>query len=320
MHKHIIGIDIGGTMIKGALFDRQGVLIKKESVPTADEGGQEQFIETIVSLAAILGSAVPAVASIGIGIAGVLDAKRTTLLESPNLPRLHELQLKQMLESKISVPVLLENDANCAALGELWAGAGRGVSNFLFFTLGTGIGSGLILNGRLWTGEQGKAGEFGHIIVNPLGALCACGKQGCLEAHASGSAITRMACEALARGDASSLQSLYRESSDALTPERIYLEARNGDVLCNAVYREAAQYLAIGIANVNNLLDIHTFIIGGGVSKAMHLVETYLLEEVTKRVFEVSRERIRISVSQLGNDAGVYGAGYMALHGLSQQE
>jgi glucokinase len=277
-------------------------------------------LQNIIRLARHLSSASIAPSAVGIGIAGVLDSRRTTLLESPNLPQLHNAPLKELLESELRIPVLLENDANCGALGELWAGAGRALDNFLFFTIGTGIGAGLILNGRLWSGENGKAGEFGHVIVNPSGAQCACGRHGCLEAHASGSAITRLAREGLAQGRQTSLQSLLHDRPDAVTPESVYHEAVKGDRFCLDIFHEAARFLAIGIANVNNLLDIHSFIIGGGVSKALHLVEGYLLNETRQRVFGVSKERIHVSLTKLGNDAGIYGAGYVARELLALPE
>jgi len=308
----VIGIDIGGTMIKGGLFDHQGACLQKNSIQTNVSLGIDCVIQNIIRLVRLLSTGARPPAAVGIGVAGVLDRARTTLLESPNLPQLHDIKLKKLLESEIHIPVVLENDANCAALGELWAGAGKNLDNFLFFTIGTGVGSGLILNGRLWMGEQGKAGEFGHLIVNPSGAHCACGKQGCLEAHASGSAITRLALEALTRGQESSLQTLFHVHQKSLTPELIYKEAAKGDSLCRSIYREAARFLAIGMSNVNNLLDIHHFIIGGGVSKALHLVEEYLLNETRQQVFSVSRDKIKISIASLGNDAGIYGAGYIA--------
>lgn len=318
MQQTIIGIDIGGTMIKGGLFDRQGVCLQKKSIPTDVSMGINRLMQNIITLVHLLTSDDRPPAVVGIGIAGILDRTRTILLESPNLPQLHDFKLKEMLEPELNIPVVLENDANCAALGELWAGAGRDLENFLFFTIGTGIGSGLILNGRLWPGEYGKAGEFGHVIVNPSGAQCACGKQGCLEAHASGSAITLLAQEALARGKPSSLQARFHDRPGELSPEIIYNEAQKGDLLCLAIYREAARFLAIGMSNVNNLLDIHHFIIGGGVSKAFHLLEDFLLNETRQRVFGVSRDKITISIATLGNAAGIYGAGYVASEFLTQ--
>ncbi len=299
-------------MIKGALFDSQATLLHKDSVETHAEKGETELIDSLVTLVNLLQKENTQSASIGIGIAGVIDSKKTTLLESPNLPHLHNFQLKKLLEAELHIPVFLENDANCAALGELWSGAGKGLENFLFFTLGTGIGSGLILNGSLWSGEQSKAGEFGHLIVQPNGAQCGCGNTGCLEAHASGTAIIRMAREALSAGRYSSLKSIYDDNPDLLTPETIYLEAKKGDALSLEVYHEAARYLAIGIADVNYLLDIHHFIVGGGVSKGFDIMRDIVLAQACERVFTVSSDKIRIHLSRLGNDAGIFGAGYLA--------
>lgn len=311
MDNYFIGIDVGGTMIKGALFDSRGKLIKKDSVAT-QANKEERFFENIVSLIHLLQKGKGHVAALGIGLPGVLDKERETLIESPNLPNLHNVQIKKRLTTALDIPVFFENDANIAALGELWTGAGKGLTNFLLCTLGTGIGSGLILNGNLWTGEEGKAGEFGHMIVNPDGARCACGKRGCLEAHSSGTAITRMAKEALKSNRPSSLLNLYKGKPETLTPKIIYNEAKKGDALCLEIYMEAARYLAIGISSVNNLLDLHYFIVGGGVSKAFDIFENFLLQEIRKRVFTVSKDKIRILVSKLGNDAGIFGAGYLA--------
>jgi len=319
MNTNIAGIDIGGTMMKGALFDSRGHLLNKEKIPTHPEHGEDAFIANIVSFVKKLQLEHSAAASLGIGIAGVIDKKRETLLESPNLPLFKNFTLKKLLETKLHIPVFLENDANCAALGELWAGEGKGLDSFLLLTLGTGIGSGLILNGQLLTGEVGKAGECGHIVVNPDGARCACGKTGCLEAHSSGTAIVRMARSALESGETTVLSSYYPARVSELTPKIIFDEALKGDRLCRQIYFDAARFLAIGISNINNILDIHHFIIGGGVSKAFHLFEETLLSEVKKNVFEISRNAISIVISKLGNDAGVYGAGYLAAQNNDRQ-
>jgi glucokinase len=312
MSDYFIGIDVGGTMIKGALFDQDGSLVAKEEIPTLGDKGPEAFIDNLVSLADLLQGPKNKALGMGIGIAGLLDKERRTLLESPNLPLLNNLPLKQNLESRLDLPVSIENDANAAALGELWAGDCKGLKNFLLLTLGTGIGGGLILDGKLWTGELGKASEFGHVIVEPGGARCGCGKQGCLEAYSSGSAMVRIARQALDKGENSTLQVIYRQNPDDITPKAIYTEARNGDELSNTIFREAAIHLARAIANVNNLLDIHTFIIGGGVSKASHIFHAGLIQDVQQLVFSSSKDNIRVIISKLGNDAGVFGAGYLA--------
>lgn len=304
----VIGIDVGGTMIKAGLFDGSGTLLKKDELPTG--AGPDELCENIAALAGRLQTDTTGATAVGIGIAGLLDAGRHVLIESPNLPRLRQLPLRETLQQKLSLPVHLENDANAAALGELWAGQGRGLDNFLLLTLGTGIGSGLILNGRLWTGELGKAGEFGHTVVDPAGPQCACGRRGCVEACASGSALVRMAREAIARGDDTTLAGTPPEE---LTPKAIYTAAHNGDAVARELFQIAARHLATAIANVNNLLDIHTFIIGGGVSKAASIFQAGLLEHIRHNVFAASRDKIRVVISELGNDAGIFGAAFLAL-------
>jgi len=317
MVPYVIGVDIGGTMIKGGLFDAQGTLCSKFAVPTGQEAEHQGVLHSLLSLIRHLASELAYVPPVGIGIAGVLDPNRTTLLESPNLKRLSGLKLADLTCAELSVPVFLENDANCAALGELWAGSGKKLDNFLLYTIGTGIGGGLILNRKLWIGEQGKAGEFGHMIVNPEGAGCACGKQGCLEAEASGSAIIRRAREAVLAGTIPSLQEYGSQPSATITPEQVYHAAAHGDVVCLQILRSCADYLAIAMSNVNSFLDIHHFIIGGGVAPALQLVFDYLLDHTCDRVFSISKEHITIQMAALGNDAGIYGAGFLALQKTS---
>jgi len=311
--KYIIGIDIGGTIIKGALFTAEGNLVQAASIETQAYQGTEKVLKNLLSLVNSLKEKERGCSAIGIGVAGVLDAKKERLLQSPNLKNLENINLKHFLVESVKLPAYLENDANAAALGEKWAGAGRNIENFLLITLGTGIGGGLVLHGDLWSGEHGKAGEFGHMIVEQGGAACACGKKGCLEAYSSGEAISRMAREALQSGACSSLKNLSSGNYDIIDAEMVYHAAQNGDAVAVEVYKRAAQYLAIGIANVNNLLDIHHIIIGGGVSKAFNLFAAVLIEEVKKQVFRISQDRIMIVPSQLGSEAGIYGAAYLAL-------
>jgi glucokinase len=311
--KHIIGIDIGGTIIKGAVFTVEGKLVQASSIETQAYQGTERALSNLSSLVNALQEKGGGCSAIGIGVAGVLDAKKELLLQSPNLKNLENINLKNFLAEAVHLPVYLENDANAAALGEKWAGAGRDIENFLLITLGTGIGGGLVLNGDLWTGENGKAGEFGHMIVEQGGEPCACGKKGCLEAYSSGEAISRMAREALQSGACSSLKNLSAGSPDNIDAEMVYHAAQNGDTVATEIYRQVARYLATGVANVNNLLDIHHIILGGGVSKAFNLFAAVLIEEVKKQVFRISQDIIMIVPSQLGSEAGIYGAAYLAL-------
>jgi len=297
--------------MKAGLFNARGELLRRETLETLQSLDESDFFAKAAALANSLRAA--GVTAVGIGLAGVLDRQRTTLVQSPNLPRLHNVPVAQTLAAELGLPVMLDNDANCAALGELWQGAAQGLQSFLLVTLGTGVGAGLVLNGSLWRGDEGKAGEFGHMVIDSGGPPCGCGKQGCLETRCSGSAVVRMFREALAAGRPSALASAPGAGLDDLTPEAIYHAARQGDGLSRDVYRAAADALAIGLANVNNLLDIHTFMVGGGVGRALDLMEPDLLAGIRRRVYPLSRPRIKILPSLLGNDAGIYGAGYLAL-------
>jgi glucokinase len=321
MQNYVLGIDIGGTIIKGALFNSEGQLLETSSIGTQESQGKEKILGNLLSLVNSLQKKAKKVSAIGIGVAGILDAEKEVLLQSPNLKNLENAHIKNFLTEALRIPVYLENDANAAALGEKWAGAGKNIENFLCITLGTGIGGGLILRNELWSGENGKAGEFGHMIVAHRGVSCACGKNGCLEAYSSGEAISRMARKTLQSGVCSSLKNLSGGDFNNIDAEMVYHAARNGDTVAIEIYKQAAAYLAVGIANVNNLLDIHYVILGGGVSKAFDVFAPFLLEEIKKQVFIISRERIVVVPSALGSAAGIYGAGYLALQraGLSEK-
>lgn len=320
MSQFVIGLDIGGTLIKGGLFDLTGSLLAKASQPTDSEKGLNGFLDSVLTLVDQLSRNLPQRPIIGIGVAGILDFSRTILIESPNLQFLNGIALRNLLMHYLSTPILLENDANCAALGELWVGSGKELDSFLLYTIGTGIGGGLVLNRKLWTGEKGKAGEFGHMIVNPNGALCKCGKKGCLEAEASGSAIVRLALDALRSGSSTRLRHCVKDKSDFVTPEQVYNVAREGDPLCLNILCQCAEYLAVAMSNVNNLLDIHHFIIGGGVGTAMSIVQEHLVAQMQRMVFSPSKGSIRLLMAYLGNDAGMYGAGFLARQFIEEQQ
>lgn len=321
MQNYVLGIDVGGTIIKGALFNSEGQLLETSSIGTQESQGKEKILGNLLSLVNSLQEKAKKVSAIGIGVAGILDVEKEVLLQSPNLKNLENAHIKNFLAEALRIPVYLENDANAAALGEKWAGAGKNIENFLCITLGTGIGCGLILHNELWSGENGKAGEFGHMIVAHRGVPCACGKNGCLEAYSSGEAISRMARTRLQSGAYSSLKNLSGGDFNTINAEMVYRAARNGDTVAIEIFKQAATYLAVGIANVNNLLDIHYVILGGGVSNAFDVFAPFLLEEIKKQVFIISRERIAVVPSALGSAAGIYGAGYLALQkaGLSEK-
>jgi glucokinase len=307
----VIGIDLGGSYIKGAALDLTGKILSEGKIETEVAGGQERVLENVTRLIADLRkmSGAQSLIGVGLGVPGALDFKEGRIIQSPNFPGWDDFPIRSKVEKAVNVPVLLENDANAAAMGERWVGAAQNVDHFLLITLGTGVGGGLVLDGKLWTGETGKAGEVGHMKITPDGPLCGCGSTGCLEVYASSTALVRMAQEEWSRAHSGVPPAAWITSSGLADA------AEKHDPIAEAVFRKMAYYLGIGIANVANLLDIHHFILSGGVSNAFHLFEEPLRQEVARRAFGMTPQealkRIVIRRALLGESAGMIGAGHL---------
>jgi glucokinase len=212
------------------------------------------------------------------------------------------------LESELDWPVVLENDANAAAIGEMWRGAGQGHRALICVTLGTGVGGGIILDGKLWRGADGSAGEIGHIGVDPFaGVACMCGSRGCLEVYASATAIVRMTREARPRYPNSILH-----NTEDLTSAKIYQAGREGDELAIEVFRRMGVYLGIGLASLINVLNPEIVVIGGGLSNGWELFEKHMHQQVLERAFPIPARRVKIVRAQCGDDAGLLGAARLA--------
>ena len=321
-----IGVDLGGTAIKSLAVTERGQVLVRASRPTEVSAGQARVVKNLAAAihdlqaqlrqtASLRGSPPESVfvSTVGVGVPGVLDVERGVVIASPNFPGWEGVPLRDRLQEACGQPVLIENDANAAALGEQWLGAAKGERNFLFITVGTGIGGGVVLDGTLWRGPGGRAGEFGHLKVVPEGELCGCGSRGCLERYANAAALERYALEALEKEGAGPLRALAMDRPEALDPAMIAQAAREGDAAARSVYRQLAVYLGMGIADVVNLLDLHCFIIGGGISEALDLFSPWLREEVAKRIYGLSIDAITIREAQCGNDAGGLGAASLAL-------
>jgi glucokinase len=268
------GFDIGGTQIKFGLVDREGRLVRKGKVrsPEAIEDILATLEETWRSLKR---SAPGPVRSCGFGIAGFYSTRERKILQSPNYPGLNGYPILPALRKFIDVPVRLGNDANMAAFGEFKHGAGRGVRSLVLFTVGTGIGGGIILDGKLWEGEGGYAGELGHITVNPGGDVCGCGRRGCLETEASAPRLVRH----------------YQDLSgrkDVADSRQIYLLAKAGDAAALESFRRCAYYLGIGLGIVINLLNPEKILIGGGVVSAGKYLLGPAVEETRRRSHRIS--------------------------------
>jgi len=309
-----VGVDLGGTTIKIGLCNDLGELLRTYEGPTETELGTDRILDNI---AAYVHSLVPPgtpeweqVQGIGIGIAGFLDIPGGIIKFSANLP-FRQVPVKHIMQEKLGKPVKINNDANVAALGEVWGGAGRGVQNCVCYTLGTGVGGGIIVNGRLIEGFNGMAGELGHMAVVPdLEAIqCGCGQMGCLETVSSATGIIRMANDAVARGDRTSLSLV-----DKIMAKDVFDAAKAGDEVSQRIVSRAAFYLGKSMAAMAVIVNPQRFIIGGGVSKAGEYLFEQIRETFEKFSTDTAKEGVDIVPAELGNNAGVVGAAGLFLY------
>ena len=308
----VLAVDIGGTKIMTAIITADGKMLAKDTCPTLADEGRPAVIERlfaaidgILSQNGILPSGL---GGIGIAAAGIIDSGRGLITVSPNLPGWHDVPLKDIVSEKFRVGVFLVNDACGAALGEHRFGAGRGVNNLILLTLGTGIGGGIIINGELYDGVSGSAGEIGHMIVDVNGPECGCGNRGCLEAFASGRAVARDAVERINNGEKSSLVGMSSGDIESITAEQVGAAARDGDALALDIFSRASGYLGAGMVSLVNIFNPEMLILGGGMAKLDTLFVNPAQRMVAERAFSVSAQAVSIVTAQLGNEAGVYGA------------
>ncbi len=280
-HNLVFAADLGGTSLRAALIDKNGKIhfrLRRDTPRTA-----ESPTEIVDLLLAVTRECEAESARLGrrvesgcVVVPGTVDAQNQMVVDPTNIPSLYEFPLKEALEKKLAWPVTLENDANAAAIGEMWQGAGRGFRTLICITLGTGVGGGIILDGKLWRGVDGSAGEIGHVSVDPFGGIsCKCGNQGCLEVYASATAIRRMANEARPRYPHSELFAKERLEAD-----EIYEAGMRGDELAREVFGLAGMYLGIALANLVNLINPELIVIGGGVASGWKLFEAQMFEQL----------------------------------------
>ncbi|GKS12072.1 glucokinase [Paenibacillus chitinolyticus] len=309
-----VGVDLGGTSIKVGLCDEQGKLIQTYEGPTGTEHGPDFVLDRIVEYVHRIVDESPyeweQVAGIGAGIAGFMDIPTGFVELSPNLGW-RNIAVKKTLEEKLGKTVKIDNDANVAALGEAWGGAGRGIPNLVCYTLGTGVGGGIIINGKIYQGFNGMAGELGHMSVVPdIEAIaCNCGQSGCLETVSSATGIVRMANDAKERGDRTSLALIEK-----ITAKDVFDAAKSGDEVAVRIVNRAAYYIGKSMAAVAVTVNPQRFIIGGGVSKAGEILFNPIRETFRKLTPERAYTGVEIVPATLGNDAGVVGAAGLNLH------
>ena len=311
-----IGIDVGGTNLKAGLVDESGLILATHSIKVAQVDDADSLAWTLVSLTQELcraaGVSLEQVISVGVGVPGTVEIRSGTILYTCNLP-LKNVPLRKLFHRYLATPLYIENDANCAALAEYFVGAGRGSKRFITVTLGTGIGGGIVHNGKIFHGANGMAGEVGHMTIVYGGEPCPCGRRGCWERYASAQALKRMTAQAVAEHSDSVLAAVVRENGGHISGRSAFEAMRRGDQTGKAVCEQYIDYLAAGIINLVNIFQPDTLAIGGGVSNED---DRYLLDPLRRRVeresIPCSRDKMtKIVKAELGNRAGIIGAAFL---------
>ncbi|GIO87454.1 glucokinase [Paenibacillus faecis] len=306
--KIYIGVDLGGTAIKVGICNEEGQLLHTYEGPTESDKGGEAIVSNIERYVRLIVEESPfeweQVAGVGAGVAGFTNVRDGIIILAPNVG-LKDFPIRELLEKRLGKPIKIDNDANVAALGEAWGGAGKGVDNCVCYTLGTGVGGGIIIEGKIYQGFSGLAGELGHMHVVPdLEAIqCGCGQMGCLETVSSATGIIRMAKDAVARGERTSLSLV-----ENIMAKDVFDAAKAGDELAVRIVSRAAFYLGKSLASVAVVLNPELFIIGGGVSKAGDILFNEIRSVFAKHAPEPVQKGVQIVPATLGNDAGMVGA------------
>jgi len=306
----IFAADLGGTHLRVATVDQCGKIHFRAKQKTPQGTDPHDIVKAIVNAVYEYRKAVGAsdgLKAVSIVVPGTVKAEEGTVVKAPNLPCLDGFALADALKDELGLPAILENDANAAAVGELWQGAAQGGRTIICVTLGTGVGGGIILDGELWRGVDGAAAEIGHMCVDPFGGVaCTCGSRGCLEVFASATAIVRMTREASPRHPDSVLH-----ATGELTARTIFEAGLKGDELALEIFRRMGVYLGIGLANLINILNPEMIVIAGGVVNGWDLFEKHMRQEVEERAFPLLR--VKIVRAKCGDDAGLLGAARLAI-------
>lgn len=316
--KVVIACDLGGTNLRMAAIDSEGNILfrTKRDTPKADRA--DEIVRAMVESAAECRENVKdlgKVLAIAIAAPATVNADKGIILKAPNVPALDGFRIVAALENELSLKAILENDANAAAVGENWLGASKGFENSICVTLGTGVGGGIIIDGKILRGVDGTAGEVGHICVEPFGAPCGCGSRGCVEQYSSATAIVRQTQELASQYLKSELQQKAR-----LTSKDVYEAGLGGDELALEVFRRQGFYLGIALGGLINVLNPEVIVIGGGAAAGWDLFVPHLLEQVEHRAWREPRLRAKFEKAILGDDAGILGVAKLAFDKLAVEK
>ena len=315
-NKYAVGVDLGGTNIKIGLVSPAGKIIRKYSVITQADKGPLKIIENIkIGIHALLAKSKVNIEGIGIGSPGTVNSEKGTVENPPNFPGWDKVNLGRAISMEFEKDVFLDNDANVAAIGELIFGNGMSLNSFIMVTLGTGVGGGIIINRKLYHGDYGAAGEIGHITINYNGPKCNCGSYGCIEAYAGNKYLTERVRKELKKHQDSLLLKLINNDYDLITPRKIKEAADKGDKYAHSVIIDLGTKLGAAFATVSNILDVSTYIIGGGVAGFGKPLLDSIKKSLTSRVIKPIKPRVKILQAKLKNDAGIKGASALVFHG-----
>lgn len=315
--QYAIGVDLGGTKLAVGVVGPDGRILARAERPTDVAGGVEAILadtrRAVNEALGVLGKGLGDVAGVGIGAPGPVEPGDGVVIIAPNLGW-RDVPLGKLMQSGFGIPARVDNDANAAALGEQWCGAGRSVSDMVMVTLGTGVGGAIITHGAMYHGAHGYAGEIGHMTILEDGPLCGCGNRGCLETLAAAPAIARIAAEVIDAGRATRMSELAVANPGGLEAKIVFEAAREGDPEALGIVNQVARYLGIGLANLANILNPEMIVVGGGVSRAGDLLLDPVREEVRRRALR-GPDRVKVVRAELGNDAGIIGAASLVWRG-----
>jgi glucokinase len=307
----VLSVDLGGSNLRVAAVTEEGVVMERLEEPSDPRSGSAAVFKKVAAgvkaVAAKVESHEGKILGVALGFPGIVDPAKGIVYRSPHFSDWKDLDFLSFFKSEFPWPLIADNDASLAALGEAWKGAGKGLKNFLMMTLGTGVGGGLVLDGRVFHGDRGFAGEFGHICIEVEGPECACGSRGCLETFISATGILRLAEASDQTDGREQLLTKLGKPLARVTVKEIYEAARDGDIFSNTLFKKMGNYLGIGIASLVNTLGIETVILGGGVAEAWDFFIEPAKKELSQRTYEETARSVKILKAALGTDAALIG-------------
>lgn len=305
--KTVVGLDLGGTFIKVGLVNEKGKILKKEQLPSLRKKGKKAILSQMEKGIKFALKGEKNVSGIGIGTPGLVD-KNGKVFSAPNLPQWDNLPLKKLFQDKFHLRVVVENDVNTITSGEYIYGAGKGYKNIICITLGTGLGGGMILNGKLFRGSKLSAAEIGHIPICFNGPKCNCGNVGCIERYVGAEYISQIAREAIKKGRKSKIKEIVKGDLKKITPRVISQAYKKGDSLAKEIWEKVGLYLGTMLSGLINLLNSEIIIIGGGIAQAGKPLFDSIDKEIKKRAFPLLAKDVQVVPAKLGTDSGIISA------------